>query len=86
VTSMKVTMHRLRRLEQRLLPKADLATSHAVELLRARRRRLLEVEGRPYPERPLSAIPLPTGRSLSIAEVLRQRPRTWTATLPPEPE
>jgi hypothetical protein len=83
---MRITIHRLRRLEQRLMPKADPSASRAVELLRERRRRQMEADGRPHEDRPLSTIPLPTGRPLSIAEVLRQRPRTWTATLPPESE
>jgi hypothetical protein len=83
---MRITMHRLRRLERRLLPKPDPSASRAVELLRERRRRQMEADGQPYEERPLSTIPLPIGRPPSISEVLRQRPRTWTATLPPEPE
>jgi hypothetical protein len=61
-------MHRLRRLEQRLLPKADPATSHAVELLCERRRRRFEAEERRYEQSVTQLLP---GRRLSVSDVLR---------------
>jgi hypothetical protein len=51
-------------------PKRDVASQRPAELLRERRRRLLEAAGQPYEELPLLTMALPPGRRLSIAETL----------------
>jgi hypothetical protein len=68
---MKVMFRRLRRLEERMAPKPDIATQRAAELIRERRRQRLEAAGQPYEELPWHTVALLPGRRLSIAEAIR---------------
>jgi hypothetical protein len=68
---MKVMFRRLRRLEERVAPKLDVATQRVAELIRERRRRRLEAAGQPYEELPWHTVAFPPGRRLSIAETIR---------------
>jgi len=67
---MKAMIRRLRRIEARLAPKADVASERAAELIRERRRRRLEATGQPYEELPWYTVALQPGRRLSLAETL----------------
>ena len=81
---MKAIARRIRRLEDRFVPKDDPAERRLVELLRERRRRRYEAEGKTYVPPP----PMDT-RGLSIAEILRGHEiapgRTRLRTVPVSP-
>jgi hypothetical protein len=67
---MRAIARRLRRLENRLAPEADLRPWRIANVLYERRRRLAEAVGQPFEDVP----PQPgRGPCLSIAETLRRR-------------
>jgi len=67
---MRSLVRRLTHLEERLVPEVDQRTAEAAQMLRERRRRRLEAEGKPFVATP--PVPrLPSGRCMSVAETLR---------------
>jgi hypothetical protein len=76
---MRAIIRRLCLLEERLVPKIDLAAQRLSDILRERRRRRLEASGEPDDE-PLDwgSLGLPPGTRLSESETLRlARPLIW---------
>ena len=76
---MKAIDRRLRRLEESFAPQDNEEVRHLVELLRARRRRRLEVSGEPFQVRPFERLSDDQTRPLSIADILRSGRRRVAA-------
>jgi len=68
---MKAILRRVGRLEQRLVPKVDLASQSVADIIRERRRRRLEASGEPFEDLPPARVSAAPGRYLSIAETIR---------------
>jgi hypothetical protein len=73
---MKAILHRLRRIEEKLLPQytetaEDRRSAELAEQIRERRRRRLEAVGLPFEESPPPPLPAELeGRRLSVGETL----------------
>jgi predicted RNase H-like nuclease (RuvC/YqgF family) len=76
---MKAIDRRLRRLEERLAPEENEEVRRLVELLRARRRRRLEVSGEPFEVRPCERLTDDQTGYLSVADILRSGRRRVAA-------
>jgi len=68
---MKAILRRVGRLEQRYVPKLDLASQSVADIIRERRRRRLEASGEPFEDWPPASVCAAPGRHPSIAETIR---------------
>ena len=68
---MKAILRRVGRLEQRFVPKLDLASQSMADIIRERRRRRLGASGEPFEDLPPASVSAAPGGYLSIAETIR---------------
>lgn len=68
---MKAVIRRLDRLEERLIPRPNLASRRTAKILRERRRHRLEASGQPFEDLPPEPVPSGPVSYLSVAETLR---------------